>query len=329
MADAADRPSSLPLVTVGLTHGLSIIADLFAGEGRTVAVPAPFWGNYRQTFALRTGARVVSADAYRGGRYNPLAVAEALDGLPAGEPAVAMVNCPGNPGGYSPTVEERRVLKRSLLEIADARPLVVICDDAYAGLVYEEGVPRRSLFWELAGAHERLIPIKVDGATKELAFFGGRVGFLTFGLELDRETTEALESKVKSLARSTLGSPVATSQVIVLAALKSGRARAEVEEVRRIAEERYRALKPALAALDPRLLRPLPWNAGYFALIEIPEELGLDPDRVRRHLLAHHSTGIISVKPRYLRLATCSVAAEALPELVERVARGVRELAGI
>ena len=121
---------------------------------------------------------------------------------------------------------------------------------------------------------------------------------------------------------------VATSQMIVLAALRSGRARAEVEEVRRIAEERYRALKPALAALDPRLLRPLPWNAGYFALIEIPEELGLDPDYVRRHLLAHHSTGIISVKPRYLRLATCSVAAEALPELVERVARGVRELAG-
>ncbi len=206
---------------------------------------------------------------------------------------------------------------------------MVICDDAYAGLVYEEGVPRHSLFWELAGAHERLIPIKIDGATKELSFFGGRVGFLTFGLDLDDETTEALESKVKSLMRSTLGSPVAASQVVVLQALRSGRAAAEVEAIRRTAEKRYRALKPALAALDPQLLRPLPFNAGYFALVEIPEELGLDADQVRRHLLAHHSTGIVSIKPRYLRLATCSVTAEALPELVERVVRGVRELAGV
>ena len=68
-------------------------------------------------------------------------------------------------------------------------------------------------------------------------------------------------------------------------------------------------------------------DRGFFALIELPEELGVTAEEVRHHLLARHDTGIVSIKPRYLRLAICSVAAEALPELVQRVARGVEELA--
>ncbi len=324
-----DPPATcLPFATAGLAHALSIIADLFGGEGRAIAIPTPFWGNYRQNFELRTGAVVHSAPAYQDGRYDPGTFAAALADLPPGEPAVAMLNFPSNPGGYSPTREERAALKRSLLEIADQRPLVTIHDDAYNELVYEDGVPKRSFFWDMVGAHEQLIPIKVDGATKEFSFFGGRVGFLTVGLDLDAKATEALESKLKSISRATIGSPVATSQVILLQALRSGRARQEVEHIRTIAAERYRAIRPALEALDPTLLRLLPFNSGFFVLLEMPEELGLDPHAVRRHLIDHYSTGIVSISPRYLRLATCSVAAEALPELVARVERGVRELAG-
>ncbi len=322
---SGEVPSTLPFVTVGLAHGLSLVADLFGGPGRAVAIPEPFWGNYRQNFELRTGAVVKTAPAYRGGRFNTRAIAEALDGLPPGEPAVAMLNFPSNPGGYSPTAEERRELRRSLLEIADERPLVTIHDDAYNELVFEDGVPKGSFFWEVAGAHQQLVPIKVDGATKEFAFFGGRVGFLSFGLDLAPDAAEAIESKLKSLSRSTLGSPVATSQVILLQALRDGRARREVQALRQVAAERYRAVQPALAELDPELLRPLPFNSGFFILLEIPENL--EPHAARKHLIEKHSTGVVAIAPRYLRLATCSVAAEALPELVARVERGVRELA--
>ncbi|MEM7583829.1 MAG: aminotransferase class I/II-fold pyridoxal phosphate-dependent enzyme [Acidobacteriota bacterium] len=317
-----------PFASVGLAHALSIIADLFGGEGRAVAIPTPYWGNYRQNFALRTGAVMRSAPAYQDRRYNPLAVEEALADLPPGEPAVAMLNFPSNPGGYSPTRDERVALRDSLIRIAEQRPLVTVHDDAYNELVYEPDVPKRSFFWDMVGAHEQLIPIKVDGATKEFSFFGGRVGFLTFGLDLAPEVEAALENKLKSISRSTLGSPVATSQVILLQALRDGRGRSEVAAVRKIADERYRAIRPALEALDSELLRLLPFNSGFFVLLELPEELGLDPHAVRRHLIEHHSTGIVSIAPRYLRLATCSVAADALPELVARVERGVRELAG-
>jgi aspartate/methionine/tyrosine aminotransferase len=324
---AGDVPSSLPLVTAGLTHSLSVLADLFGGEGRPVAIPRPFWGNYRQTFATRTGAEVRTAPACVDGRYNTRAIAEALDGVPDGEPAVALLNLPSNPGGYSLTVDERREVRECLLTVAERRPLVVVCDDAYAGLVFEPEIPRKSLFWELIGAHPNLTPVKVDGGTKEFSFFGGRIGFLTFACPPDSDVARALESKVKTLVRSTIGSPVAASQVILLQALRKEGIEAEVEAVRALLEARYRSLKQALAAADPELLHALPFNSGCFALVEIPERLGLTSEQVRRHLLEHHDTGLVSLEPRFLRIAHCSVDAAALPELVRRLEKAVRELA--
>lgn len=166
-----------------------------------------------------------------------------------------------------------------------------------------------------------LVPIKADGATKELSYFGGRLGFLTFAFEPGSAAALALESKIKGLVRSTVGSPVAVTQVQVLEALESPTIAQEVEAVRQTLAERYRVLKAALANLDPTLARPLPCNSGCFALLELPE--GVSPEAVRLHLLEHEDTGIVSVQPRYLRIAYSAVAAEAIPELVERIGRGL------
>jgi aspartate/methionine/tyrosine aminotransferase len=263
----------------------------------------------------------------RDGSYDPRALARALEELPAGEPAVALLNIPSNPGGYSPTRDERSRLVDSLVEVAEQRPLLAVCDDAYTGLVFEEEIPAQSPFWDLVGRHPSLVPVKVDGVTKELSFFGGRVGFLTFPFEPDSEAAAALESKVKGLLRATLGSPVAASQMLVLEALESPEIEEQVESIRRELATRYRVLCEALSSLPAELLRPLPCNSGCFAVVELPEELGLEAETVRLHLLEHHDTGLVAIAPRYLRIAFCSVAASALPELVERLHRGVAELA--
>jgi aspartate/methionine/tyrosine aminotransferase len=335
--DAPDgAASSLPQVVDGLTHALSIVADLFAGDGRTVVVPDPFWGNYRGCFEVRTGARLVAAPSYRDHRFDPAALAAAVDQLPDGEPAIVIANFPSNPGGYSPTAGERTALAASLAAAAERRPLLVVCDDAYAGLVFDdprsdETLPRASLFWELLGRHDNLVPVKVDGATKELAFFGGRVGFLTFGFDPDSAAAVALESKVKFLLRATVGSPVAATQALVAQALGSPTLEAEIEAVRRLLAGRVAVLREALAACDEALLRPLPFNAGCFALVELTPAgdggAGLDPEALRRHLLDHHEVGLVSIQPRYLRIAHCSVDAADLPELVRRMEAGARELA--
>ena len=141
---------------------------------------------------------MLTAPAYVDGRYNPRAIADALAGLPAGEPAVAILNIPSNPGRlYAGPRRSAGPRSSRCSPRPERRPLVVVCDDAYAGLVFEPEIPRESLFWDLAGAHPNLIAVKVDGATKEFSFFGGRVGFLTFGVEPESEVARALESKVR------------------------------------------------------------------------------------------------------------------------------------
>lgn len=317
--------STLPQLTCGLAHSLSIAADLFTDQDHPVAVLEPYWGNYRQIFTLRTGAPVLTAQAYADRRFRPLAFEEALADLPPGRPAVAILNFPSNPGGYSPTVEERDALCASLVRIAGERPLVVLCDDAYIGLVYDDALPRHSLFWDLIDRHEQLIPVKIDGATKEFGLFGGRVGFLTFGMPQDSAAAEVMENKIMSLVRSTVGSPVALGQILLLQALLAGDIEAQIGEIHRIARERYEAAIPALRELDPALLRPMPFNAGFFALLEVDPKI--DVEEARQYLIRERSTGVISVQPHYLRIATCSVAAKDLPEMIRRVGRGVAELA--
>ncbi|HEX9668645.1 MAG TPA: hypothetical protein VGC93_04095, partial [Thermoanaerobaculia bacterium] len=67
-------PSSLPLVTAGRVQALALAAELFAGEGRRVALPDGASAGYAETFTLRTGA-----------------VRIPLEELGEGEPAVAVV----------------------------------------------------------------------------------------------------------------------------------------------------------------------------------------------------------------------------------------------
>ena len=311
--------SSLPIVTVGLTHGLSLIADLFGGRDRAVAVARPFWGNYAQTFRTRTGANILSAPAYAAWRFNSTAIAEALAGVPPGDPAVAILNLPSNPGGYMPTVEEREAIRSSLIEIADQRPLLVVCDDAYQGLVYEAGIPDESMFWDLSGAHENLIPVKVDGATKELSYFGGRVGFLTFPFDPESPVASAIESKVKCLLRATVGSPVSTGQVVAMAALRSSALSTEVGRIRELLGARYRRLKGSLGSLDPSRVRTLPFNAGCFTLLELESAVDGSAELMRQRLLSEYDVGLISIAPNYLRIAFCSIDEEAIPELVRKI----------
>jgi aspartate/methionine/tyrosine aminotransferase len=166
--------ASRPLVTVGLTGALALVADLFVGAETPVLVPAPFWGNYRQIFGLRRGGDVQPVEVFDDGRWSPTRLVEARAALPEGTPAVVVLNLPSNPVGYSPTIDERREAMQAFTQMADHGPLLVICDDAYAGLVHED-VPAESMFWSLADLHPSLVPVKVDGATKELVLFGARV----------------------------------------------------------------------------------------------------------------------------------------------------------
>ncbi len=55
----AGKPFSTPIVTSGVTHALSLVADLFVDKGDTVVLPHKFWENYDLLFAARCQARLL------------------------------------------------------------------------------------------------------------------------------------------------------------------------------------------------------------------------------------------------------------------------------
>ncbi|MEH6996281.1 aminotransferase class I/II-fold pyridoxal phosphate-dependent enzyme [Neobacillus drentensis] len=136
--------------------------------------------------------------------------------------AIVLLNFPNNPTGYTPKESEVQGIISVLMEAADAGiNLAVILDDAYFGLFFEDSV-KESLFGRLAGIHPRILPIKVDGATKENYVWGLRVGFLIFAADSPK-ILEALEQKTNGLIRGTISSSSHLSQSVILRSLQSSK----------------------------------------------------------------------------------------------------------
>lgn len=315
-------PCSLPLVTLGLTHGLSLCADLFADSDTDVLMPAPCWGNYRLVFGLRRQARLKTWDFFdANGGLNVAGFREALSRIEG--KGVVLLNFPGNPTGYSPTEAEARGILDALAEHRGA-PVVVIFDDAYKGFVFEPGIVRRSLFWEAVHrtSPDHVLPVKIDGCTKELLFFGGRVGFLTFGSSPD--ASAALVDKAMTLTRGTVNCPPGPSQVMATEALSNPLVDAQISAIYERVRGRYIVLKRELKQLEGSSLTPLPFNSGFFALLQAPKEV--DVHALRRKLLDEHSAGVIALPEVHaLRVAFCSISKSDIPELIARMKRALED----
>ncbi|HYO13137.1 MAG TPA: aminotransferase class I/II-fold pyridoxal phosphate-dependent enzyme, partial [Thermoanaerobaculia bacterium] len=201
-----ERPSTLPLVTMGTAHARHLAAEMFVTEGRTVVTDEPCRPEDRALFEVRLGARLRPVPLYDG-RFDPTAALRALGDLPDGEPVVLLLRFPDD-RGYTPKYREKMAFCRALAEGAAERPIVVLVDDTWEVPDAASG----SLFWLLHGCHPNIVPIKLDGADGHLGFPGGRVGFLTFPFAPESGIAKALESKIKMLLRAEVGSPTAAGQ---------------------------------------------------------------------------------------------------------------------
>ena len=302
-------PKSEPFCTVGLTHGLSLLADLFVDDETDVLLPAPCWGNYNLIFKTRSGGRVIPYPVLENGTFARKAMTEALSQVRS--KAVVVLNFPGNPTGYTPTPDELAPWIDAIRNTS--KPIVVICDDAYKGFVYEDNCITRSPFYELTDVDPtRVLPVKVDGATKELCFFGGRVGFVTFGVE--GPAAAALESKLKGIARASVSSGPAVSQAIVLSALGDDNLATEQATLMEECTLRYRTLKKCLVEAK---VPHEPFNSGFFALIPVAN----DPEALRLRLL-EQGVGVVAI-PRIgaIRIAYSSTSVADIPALVNTIAQ--------
>jgi len=297
------KNTGLPLVTGGITHGLSVAADLFVDSGDTVWIPDQLWGNYNMIFGVRRGARVVRYPFFSSKEGFDLdGFSKALSGTPVHQKLIVLLNFPNNPTGYTPTETEAQGIASVLGRLAaKGQRVVALCDDAYFGLGYESDVAKESLFSHLVNKHERLLAVKLDGATKEDYVWGFRVGFLTFGGVYGPEVLEALEKKAAGAIRGAVSNVSQLSQSLLLKAMQNPAYPQEKRNKFDVMKTRYERIKSVLAQPEFNdVWTPYPFNSGYFLCLKLK---GLNAETYRLKLLDNHGVGVIATAPTDVRVA--------------------------
>lgn len=315
---------SNPIVTNALTHGLSIVADLFVDEGDAVIYPDKNWENYELTFGIRRHGEIINYPLFTEEMtFNSAGLRETLLAQQDKGKAVVILNFPNNPTGYTPGAKEGDEIIAALLEAAEAGiNVVVVTDDAYFGLFFENSM-QESLFGKLAGLHPRIIPIKVDGATKEEYVWGFRVGFITYAHN-DADVIATLEQKTLGIIRATISSGSHPAQTFVLNALKSPEFTPQKEEKFLVMKGRANKVKDLLdSGKYGNVWEYYPFNSGYFMCLKLKN---LSAETLRLHLLNEYGVGTIALGEHDLRVAFSCIAEQDLEELFDLIYQGVLDL---
>jgi aspartate/methionine/tyrosine aminotransferase len=311
---------SLPVVVPGITAGISYAADLFLDEGDTILASAPCWDNYSLIFTERRGAVLRGIPFFGGGPgLDIAAIAGAVAEAAKTGTVRIILNFPNNPSGYSPTKEEAGAFIRLIRETAEGgADVLVLCDDAYFGLFYEEDINKESLFSSLASLHDRVLAVKIDGPTKEDYVWGLRMGFITLGSRgLGAEHREALIIKLMGNIRSSVSCTNSPAQYLMLKTLADPRTAGEKERYHAMLQRRYGGVKKFLRENPEHPhLKPFPFNSGYFMSFRCR---GIDAEALRQRLLADYGIGTIALGPDCLRIAFSGIDEGQIPDIYRAI----------
>ncbi len=316
---------SLPVVTAALTHGLSVAGYLFLDPIDTVLIPDLYWDNYELVFTEAYGAKLAFYNTFVNGGYDVAAFGKALRSGTIGKKFV-LLNFPNNPTGYTPTEAEAKALAEEIRKAAeDGNEVVVVLDDAYFGLVYEEGIARESLFNYLVDLHPNVLAVKLDGATKEDYVWGFRVGFITFGFKgATAAQLKALENKAAGVVRGNISNAPCISQTMLLKAYTDPAYAEQKKQKYEILSKRVGKIRETLKAHPEyaQSFEVMPFNSGYFMCVK---PIGVDCETLRKELIANYSTGVI-VLVGLIRLAFSAVPTDLIENLFTNLHTAIQKL---
>jgi len=309
-----EEKTSLPVVTNAITHGLSITGRLFVNDMESIIVPDMIWGNYKLIFQH---AKLDQYPLFDKGRFNVKGLREKLKKSSGKQ--VVLLNFPNNPTGYSATEQDSDAIVDAIEQSAEAgNRLVVLCDDAYFGLFYEDDVFKESIFARLAGLNSNVLAVKLDGITKELFSWGLRVGFVTYASkDMADEAAAVLEDKTSGAVRGNVSNICTHSQFLALRALEYQPALERQEKKNfGILKERYEEVKKIVSDGKYRnSFEALPFNSGYFMCVRLKQG---DCEAVRKRLLDEFDCGVIA-QGDILRIAFSSVPKSSLREVFDSI----------
>ena len=336
--DNAKLPSLMtPIVTSGLTGALHTLSTLFIDPEETVVVPDKRWGVYDMTMSQLIGARLESVPLFNKGRINVQGFAEALIKTAQKQHKMLLIlNFPHNPTGYMPDPQNVQELNDALVTVVEktGKELVIFLDDAYEGLVYDQNVCQWSLFSDLATLHPKILPVKIDGISKEFFFWGGRIGCITFPLmdhwEKHEEIENELENKVGAIIRGTVSNSCRLVQGLMAKLLNENREQLlkERDHLIKVISERAHVLRKELETLTDPVVQADPFNAGLFALLNIQ---GMSASKFADHLLRQYGIGTVAFENKErglngIRITFGSVIKEDIPRVVDCIGKTIKDM---
>ena len=311
---------SLPMVTTGITQGIDIAANLFSEEGDALLLPNLFWQNYAQIYTIKLGNTIYKYNQFD--ENNKFSINNFKNELyKIKEDKISLIlNFPNNPTGYTPSNEELSELVEVINVFAKEnqnKQLIIVSDDAYFGLFFEENhkTPTLSATYKLAENSNCLI-VKLDGITKEFYSWGLRIGFVTYYTK-DDNLRKLLLEKTQGFLRSTTSSPSNLAQQIALRLLANKQSLEEKEINDSLIKERYNVLKLAISKEElDTLVTVLPFNSGYFFTIKLPASI--NAHEFRSKFLNEYKYGVYSMDDDHIRIAFSCLDKELIPELISK-----------
>ena len=328
--------TTAPVVTSGLTNGIFLCCSLLLDPGEFIISPNKRWGNYDNIVEKLIGAKIKSFDFFTENKFNIQGLKEAIfEVSKSQEKIVLILGFPNNPTGYVPNEEEMEEIITMLKQTQKnlSKPIIVLIDDAYEPYIFSKDAIKSSIFYALHEIEEDVIPIKLDGITKEMLLYGGRIGFITIGLKPhwvsnDEELTtlkSELNNKLSGLVRTTISNSNHFYQALVIKLFKDVGMEGLIQKrnkIKNLLKDRYEKINEELKKIDNSNISVDPNAGGFFVFVNLnPNKISAN--QFADHLLRKYKVGVIPIekhnnKINGIRIAYCSIDLTKIPEFVKR-----------
>lgn len=179
----AYNPATEIMVSVGAMEGLYLAFLAMLDEGDEVIIPAPYYVNYVQMVQLCKGVPVVVDNP----NSDELSfTVEDVEAAITSKTRAIIINTPSNPSGK--IIPQDKL--HALAELAKKYDLVVIADEVYKCLIYDD-TSFRSIV-ALDGMRERTL--LVNSLSKEFCMTGYRLGYVLGPQEIIAAMTKLQEN---------------------------------------------------------------------------------------------------------------------------------------
>lgn len=329
--------TTTPVVTAGITNGIFLCCSLLLNPEEFIISPNKRWGNYDNIIEKLLGAKIKSFDFFIDEKFNIQGLKDAIYEISKIQEKITLIlGFPNNPTGYVPNEEELEelvdMLRQSQKDLS--KPIIVLVDDAYEPYIFSDNAINHSIFYALHEIEEDVIPIKLDGITKEMLLYGGRIGFITIGLKPHWVSSEEelmalkseLNNKLSGLVRTTISNSNHFYQALVIKLFKEVGMEGLIQKrdiVKNILKERYEKINEEFRKIDNSNISVDP-NAGGFFIFANLNPKKISANQFADLLLRKFKVGVIPIEKHIdningIRIAYCSIDSTKIPEFVNRI----------